>query len=205
MAHHENVRIHGDEVVDRVEQRFALARRRSADVEVDDVGGQALGAISNVVRVRVEFSKKRLKTALPRSSGPSSPRARRWTRRDRPVSSMLRITSAGSPSSVRRCVSAPFALSWGLRIVARSMLFARPSLSRSSSRDSTIDRSWRTVRRAPQYVGSMGSSRPPRSMSTASSMRAGRPKSKSSLIAARTLRPGEEHVVDRARWSRHRR
>ena len=28
-----------------------------------------LAAISNVVRVRVEFSKNRLKTALPRSSG----------------------------------------------------------------------------------------------------------------------------------------
>ena len=35
----------------------------------------------------------------------------------------------------------------------------------------------------------MGSSRPPRSTSTASSIRAGRPKSNSSLIAARTLRP----------------
>ena len=52
-----------------------------------------------------------------------------------------------------------------------------------------IDNSRATASRAPQYVGSIGSSRPPRSTSTASSMRAGRPKSKSSLMAARTLRP----------------
>ncbi len=37
------LRVHRDQVVDGVEQRFTLARRRHADVEVDDVGGQALG------------------------------------------------------------------------------------------------------------------------------------------------------------------
>ena len=41
----------------------------------------------------------------------------------------------------------------------------------------------------PTNVGSIGSSRPPRSTSTASWIRAGRPKSASSSSAARTVRP----------------
>ena len=43
MANDEHVGVHRDEIVDGVEQRLALARRRDADVEVDDVGRQPLG------------------------------------------------------------------------------------------------------------------------------------------------------------------
>ena len=44
-------------------------------------------------------------------------------------------------------------------------------------------------RRAAEKAGSMGSWRPPRSTRTASCTRAGRPKSNSSLITARVVRP----------------
>ncbi len=43
MPDDEHVGVHRHEVVDGVEQRLALARRRRADVEVDHVGGQPLG------------------------------------------------------------------------------------------------------------------------------------------------------------------
>src|SRR5437764_3740358 len=42
MPHDEHVRVHGNEVVDGVEEAFTLARRRHADVEVDDVGRKSL-------------------------------------------------------------------------------------------------------------------------------------------------------------------
>ncbi len=70
VAHHEDVGGHGREVVDGVEQRLALgggaARQcRALNTSAD----RRLAAISNVVRVRVLFSKNRLNTLLPRSSG----------------------------------------------------------------------------------------------------------------------------------------
>ena len=43
VADDEHVGVHRHQVVDGVEQRLALARRRHADVEVDHVGGQPLG------------------------------------------------------------------------------------------------------------------------------------------------------------------
>ena len=43
VAHDEHVRVHGREIVDGVEQALALALRRRADIEIDDVGRQALG------------------------------------------------------------------------------------------------------------------------------------------------------------------
>src|SRR5690348_13055489 len=76
-----------------------------------------LAAISNVVRVRVEFSKNRLNTALPRSSGTFFTSRSAIETKGSAVSRMERMTSAGRPSRVSRCVSAPCALSCGLRIV----------------------------------------------------------------------------------------
>ena len=43
VANHEHVRVHRYQIVDGIEQRFALGRRRTPDVEVDNVGGQTLG------------------------------------------------------------------------------------------------------------------------------------------------------------------
>src|SRR5436190_9486769 len=72
-------------------------------------------AISNVVRVRVEFSKNRLNTERPRSSGTFFTSRSAIDANGTAVSSTRRMISGGSPSSVRRCVKSPAALSCGLR------------------------------------------------------------------------------------------
>src|SRR5262245_55297968 len=76
-----------------------------------------LAAISKVVRVRVEFSKNRLNTLLPRSSGTFFTSRSVTPAKDSAVSRMLTMISRGSPSRVRRCASSPFAFSCGLCIV----------------------------------------------------------------------------------------
>src|SRR5258707_14117186 len=73
-----------------------------------------LAAISNVVRVRVLLSKKRLNTALPRSSGTFFTSRSAIDTKGIAVSRMRRIPSAGRPSSVSKCVSSPRSLSCGL-------------------------------------------------------------------------------------------
>ena len=83
-----------------------------------------LAAISNVVRVRVEFSKNRLKTALPRSSGTFFTSRSPIDTNGSAVSRICVMISAGSPSSVSRCVSSPSALSCGLRIRRACLLDA---------------------------------------------------------------------------------
>src|ERR1035437_7279482 len=73
-----------------------------------------LAAISNVVRVRVLFSKKILNTDLPCSSGTfliSRPSA--TSRKEAARSRMSRRMRTGSPSVVNRCWSSPFLLSCG--------------------------------------------------------------------------------------------
>ena len=57
------------------------------------------------------------------------------------------------------------------------------------SRTSDRRRSLGSAIRAAENAGSIGSSRPPRSTRTASATLAGRPKSNSSLITARIVRP----------------
>ena len=68
-------------------------------------------AISNVVRVRVEFSKNKLNTALPRNNGTFFTSRSEIEANGSAVSRIWRITSAGRPSSVSKCVSSPLALS----------------------------------------------------------------------------------------------
>src|SRR5690349_1437875 len=74
-----------------------------------------LAAISNVVRVRVEGSKKRLKTLLPRSSGTFFTSRSVTPAKDSAVSRICVRISRGSPSIDSRCCSSPAALSCGLR------------------------------------------------------------------------------------------
>ena len=57
-----------------------------------------LAAISNVVRVRVEFSKNRLKTLLPRSSGTFLTSRSLTDRKVLAVSKIWVTTSRGKPS-----------------------------------------------------------------------------------------------------------
>src|SRR5208282_5722370 len=74
-----------------------------------------LAAISNVVRVRVLYSKKRLKTVLPRSNGTFLTSRSATDTNGTAVSRMRSIIPAGSSSSVSRCCSLPAGLSCGLR------------------------------------------------------------------------------------------
>ena len=61
-----------------------------------------LAAISNVVRVRVEFSKKRLKIDLPRNSGTFLTSLSAMLTNDSAVSRIWTMLAAGNPSSVSR-------------------------------------------------------------------------------------------------------
>src|SRR5689334_13440662 len=76
-----------------------------------------LAAISNVVRVRVDASKKRLNTLLPRSSGTFLTSRSVTPPSDSAVSRICTRISRGSPSMESRCWSSPLALSCGLRTV----------------------------------------------------------------------------------------
>src|SRR5688500_1122363 len=74
-----------------------------------------LAAISKVVRVRVEGSKNRLNTLLPRSSGTFFTSRSVTPANDSAVSRICSRISRGRPSMERRCCSSPFSLSCGLR------------------------------------------------------------------------------------------
>src|SRR3954464_6568771 len=74
-----------------------------------------LAAISKVVRVRVEGSKKRLNTLLPRRSGTFFTSRSVTPANDSAVSRIWTRISRGRPSIDSRCCSSPLALSWGLR------------------------------------------------------------------------------------------
>src|ERR1700741_182263 len=78
-----------------------------------------LAAISNVVRVRVEGSKNRLKTLLPRSSGTFLTSRSVTPTKDSAVSRICVRMSRGNPSMESRCCSSPLALSCGLRCTFR--------------------------------------------------------------------------------------
>ena len=133
-----------------------------------------LAAISKVVRVRVEFSKNRLNTLLPRSSGTFFTSRSATSVKGAARSRMPVRISRGRPSRVSRWISSPLALSCGLRV--RSF-FARPGRPVRRRRGAPARASgWPAAsafRRSS--VAAIGSSRPPRSTSTARSMRAGRP------------------------------
>src|SRR3954464_14975450 len=78
-----------------------------------------LAAISKVVRVRVEASKNRLNTLLPRSSGTFFTSRSVTPANDSAVPRICSRISRGSPSMESRCCSSPFALSCGLCATAR--------------------------------------------------------------------------------------
>src|SRR3990172_108345 len=75
-----------------------------------------LAAISKVVRVRVEFSKNRLNTDFPRSSGTFLTSRAVTPTKEVAVSRIWVIVSRGSPSMVSRCCSSPLSFNCGLRI-----------------------------------------------------------------------------------------
>ena len=133
-------------------------------------------AISNVVRVRVLFSKKRLKTLLPRSSGTFLTSRSAMLMK---LSAVVRIALDDGPrQSFDGKQMMQFAVAIQLRVRPHHSppRFSIVRCSRSSSsRVSTTLMSAGTSIVAPTTVAATGSSRPPRSTSTARSMRAGRP------------------------------
>src|SRR5438874_4102616 len=98
-----------------------------------------LAAISNVVRVRVEGSKKRLKTLLPRSSGTFLTSRSVTPTNDSAVSRICVRIADGKPSIDSRCCSSPLALSCGLRCTVglqrkRELPFGRALKTQAHSR-----------------------------------------------------------------------
>ena len=80
-----------------------------------------LAAISNVVRVRVEGSKNRLNTLLPRNSGTFFTSRSATLMKEAAVSRMWMRISRGSPSTVSRCCSAPLSFNCGLRAIMSAL------------------------------------------------------------------------------------
>ena len=104
--------------------RLAMVSSRDSPLEADERAMSRLmtsalrrvAAISNVVRVRVEFSKNRLNTLLPRSSGTFFTSRSLTEQKLAAVSSMCVIVLLGRPSMDSRWISSPCVLSWGLRL-----------------------------------------------------------------------------------------
>jgi hypothetical protein len=90
--------------------RFATVSSTDSPLDVDDMliarlmtsADRRLAAISNVVRVRVDGSKKRLKIALPRSSGTFFTSRCVTPTKDSAVSRIWRTISPGNPSTESR-------------------------------------------------------------------------------------------------------
>src|SRR6476620_1356305 len=104
-------------------ERFATVSSRDSPLVAEDTAmfrlitsaERRLAAISKVVRVRVEGSKKRLNTLLPRRSGTFFTSRSVTPAKDSAVSRIWSRISRGRPSIESRCCSSPLALSWGLR------------------------------------------------------------------------------------------
>ena len=97
VAHDEHVGVHGRQIGDRVEQGSPLAVDERAMSRLMTSADGRLAAISKVVRVRVLFSKNRLKTLFPRSSGAFLTSRSLTLRKVPAVSRMCSITAAGRP------------------------------------------------------------------------------------------------------------
>src|SRR4051812_41248411 len=114
-----------------IADRLAIVSSRDSPLAADEramsrlitSADRRVAAISNVVRVRVEFSKKRLKTLLPRRSGTFfTSRSLTLTKVDA-VSRMCVTMSRGRPSTDSRWTSSPFLFSCGLRLCSMSFFF----------------------------------------------------------------------------------
>ena len=141
-----------------------------------------LAAISKVVRVRVQFSKNRLKTLLPRSSG-TFLTSRSLTLRKVPAVSRMCCRIARRQALDRQQVD-QFAVAIELRVAADEHgERRRASADLEAEAAGVVARQREPLRRAAArsraaaQAASIGSSRPPRSTSTARATLAGRPKS----------------------------
>src|SRR5687767_1776203 len=105
-----------------IAERLATVSSSDSPLVADDTvmlrlitsADRRLAAISKVVRVRVEGSKNRLNTLLPRSSGTFFTSRSVTPTNDSAVSRICTRMARGNPSMERRCCSSPFELSCGL-------------------------------------------------------------------------------------------
>src|SRR6185369_14371884 len=108
-------------------ERFATVSSRDSPLVAEDTAifrlmtsaDSRLAAISKVVRVRVEGSKKRLKTLFPRRSGTFFTSRSVTPAKDSAVSRICVRIARGRPSMESRCCSSPASLSCGLRCTLR--------------------------------------------------------------------------------------
>src|SRR5258708_5573631 len=106
-----------------IAERLATVSSSDSPFDADDTAmlrlmtsaDRRLAAISKVVRVRVEASKNRLNTLLPRRIGTFLTSRSVTPANDSAVSRIWTRISRGRPSVERRCWSSPFSFSWGLR------------------------------------------------------------------------------------------
>src|SRR5574343_1778498 len=102
--------------------RLSMVSSRVSPLAVEDLlmsrlmtsAERRLAAISKVVRVRVEFSKNRLKTLLPRSSGTFLTSRAETSMKDSAVSRIWFRMALGRPSMDSRWASSPFLFNCGL-------------------------------------------------------------------------------------------
>src|SRR3970282_805718 len=149
-----------------------------------------LAAISKVVRVRVEPSKNRLNTLLPRSSGTFLMSRSVTTAKASAVSRIWTRSSRGSPSMERRCCSSPLAFSCGLRgtLELQGKLAAVVALQAQPHAGRDIDPRARVVRADGRL--------PAVALGEHDQRDGGRPPVVEQLVDRRAHRaPGIEHVV----------
>src|SRR6266851_1309334 len=152
-----------------------------------------LAAISKVVRVRVDGSKNRLNTLLPRNSGTFFTSRSVTPTNDSAVSRICTRTSRGRPSMDSRCCNSPFALSWGLRCIFG--LEGEGKVSRSVALQSQAHPRGHLDTRAA--VLRADRQLPPAAVGEHDQRDARRAAIVEHLVHRRAHRaPGEEHVVD---------
>ena len=201
VAHDEHVGMHRRQVGDGVEQALALGGRlMRAMSRLMTSADSRLAAISKVVRVRVLFSKNRLNTLLPRSSGTFFTSRSLTLRKVPAVSRICVSTACGRPSIDSRWISSPWRVE--LRVAARRASTALGPAIVEAEAAGVVARQRQPLRRPaarrarPRRRPAIGSSRPPRSTSTAS-VHAGRAAEVEQLVDHRADRAaGVEHVVD---------
>ena len=180
MAHHEHVRVHRREIVDRVEQGFALGRGRGRDVEVDHVRRQALGGdfeggagAGRVLEEQVEHALAAKQRHLLYLAFGDADEGLRCVE---DLEDHLARQALDGEQVLELAVFVELGIDHGVagfrsRRASDSFRLKRSASSRSSTRICPSG----TLRWAPQYCAAIGNSRPPRSTSTASSIFAGRP------------------------------
>ena len=148
MADDEHVGVHRDQIVDGVEQRFALRCRRDADVQVDDVGREPLRRdLESRARTRRVFEKEIEHRLTPQERHFLHLALADRGERQRGIQNVANDLGGQSLERQQVCELAVGVELWVPCHVLGTG--STPSDSRSPSRDSTIDKSRATASRAP--------------------------------------------------------